>query len=65
MTTHEQRKKVRERFTKRDNSTLPPTDVLIASQIIGTGVDGLQKVCRVLVVNLLPMTHAEWHQLRG
>jgi len=56
---------VRERFTKRDNSTLPPTDVLIASQIIGTGVDGLQKVCRVLVVNLLPMTHAEWHQLRG
>ena len=29
------------------------------------GFDGLQKVCRALVVNLLPMTHAEWYQLRG
>ena len=40
-------------------------DVLIGSQAIATGVDGLQDVCHTMVVNLLPMTHAGWKQLRG
>nr|NQU94101.1 hypothetical protein [Bacteroidota bacterium] len=41
------------------------TDVLVASSSIGTGVDGLQKVCSRLIVNILPWTHAEFEQLKG
>ncbi|KAJ1616840.1 hypothetical protein T492DRAFT_894739 [Pavlovales sp. CCMP2436] len=40
-------------------------DVLIGSQAVCTGVDGLQSACRRLLVNLLPMTYAEWRQLQG
>jgi len=40
-------------------------DVLIGSQPICTGVDGLQRVCSKMFVMLLPMTHGEWLQLRG
>lgn len=40
-------------------------DVLVASSAIGTGVDGLQKVCNRLITNILPWTHAEFEQLKG
>lgn len=40
-------------------------DILIASSCIGTGVDGLQKVCNRLIINCLPWTHAEYKQLIG
>ena len=40
-------------------------DVLIASSCIGTGVDGLQRVCSRLIVTSLPWTHAEFEQLKG
>ena len=40
-------------------------DVLIASSAIATGVDGLQRVCDRLIVNVLPWTAAEFEQLRG
>jgi hypothetical protein len=40
-------------------------DVLIGSSAIGTGVDGLQRVCNRLIVNVLPWTAAEFEQLKG
>ena len=40
-------------------------DVLIASSAIGTGIDGLQRVCNRLIVNVLPWTAAEFEQLKG
>lgn len=40
-------------------------DVLIASSCIGTGVDGLQRICSRLIVACLPWTHAEFEQLKG
>jgi superfamily II DNA or RNA helicase len=40
-------------------------DVLIGSSTIGTGVDGLQRVCAKLIVNVLPWTNAEFEQLKG
>lgn len=40
-------------------------DVLISTRCIGTGVDGLQKVCNRLIINCLPWTHAEYKQLIG
>ncbi len=40
-------------------------DVLIGSSAIGTGVDGLQRVCNRLIINVLPWTHAEYEQLLG
>ena len=40
-------------------------DVLIGSSAIGTGVDGLQRVCNRLLVNVLPWTAAEFEQLKG
>jgi superfamily II DNA or RNA helicase len=40
-------------------------DVLVASSRIGTGVDGLQRVCRKLIINCLPWTNAEYEQLIG
>jgi superfamily II DNA or RNA helicase len=40
-------------------------DVLIATAAIGTGVDGLQHVCKRLIVNVLPWTRAEYDQLLG
>jgi len=40
-------------------------DVLIASSRVGTGVNGLQYVCRKLIINALPWTNAEYEQLVG
>ena len=40
-------------------------DVLIGSPAIATGLDGLQKVCSKLIVNVLPWTNAEFEQLKG
>jgi hypothetical protein len=40
-------------------------DVLIGSSAIGTGVDGLQRVCNRWIVNVLPWTAAEFEQLKG
>lgn len=40
-------------------------DVLIASSRIATGVDGLQRVCQRLIINVLPWTNAEYEQLRA
>jgi SAM-dependent methyltransferase len=39
--------------------------VLVASSRIGTGVDGLQHVCKKLIINCLPWTNAEYEQLVG
>jgi len=40
-------------------------DILIATTVITTGIDGLQKVCNRLIINCLPWTHAEFKQLVG
>ena len=40
-------------------------DILIASRIIGTGVDGLQNVCNRMVLLTLPWTDSEYTQLKG
>jgi superfamily II DNA or RNA helicase len=40
-------------------------DVMIGSQAVATGVDDLQEGCHTMIINLLPMTHAEYKQLRG
>ncbi len=40
-------------------------DILIATTCIGTGIDGLQKICHKLIINCLPWTHAEYKQLIG
>lgn len=57
-------------YTGEDKSGLDgflegDVDVLIGSSAIGTGVDGLQRVCNRLIVNVLPWTAAEFEQLRG
>jgi hypothetical protein len=57
-------------FTGEDKSGLHgflegDVDVLIGSSAIGTGVDGLQRVCNRLIVNVLPWTAAEFEQLKG
>ena len=40
-------------------------DMLIASRIIGTGVDGLQNVCNRMILLTLPWTDSEYTQLKG
>lgn len=40
-------------------------DVLIGSSPIGTGVDGIQKVCNTLIPIILPWTSSEYDQLVG
>ncbi|WP_328436199.1 zinc-ribbon domain-containing protein [Nocardia puris] len=40
-------------------------DVLIGSEAIGTGVDGLQHVCETLIFATLPWTHANFQQIVG
>ena len=40
-------------------------DVLIGSAPIGTGVDGIQKVCNTLIALVLPWTSSEYEQLVG
>lgn len=41
------------------------TDVLIASSAMATGVDGFQRVCDRLILNIPPWTGAELEQLEG
>lgn len=57
-------------YTGDDKSGLRPfkegkIDVLIGSSPIGTGVDGIQKVCNTLIPLVLPWTSAEYDQLVG
>ena len=40
-------------------------DILLASDPIATGVDGLQKVCNNMVILSLPWTDADFTQLKG
>jgi len=40
-------------------------DILIASSAMATGVDGFQKVCDRLILNIPPWTSAELEQLEG
>jgi Hypothetical methyltransferase/Helicase conserved C-terminal domain len=40
-------------------------DVLVASSPVGTGLDGLQKVCHRLIMLCLPWTNAEYEQIIG
>lgn len=40
-------------------------DILIGSKPIGTGVDGLQKVCDRMIIITLPWTDSEYTQLKG
>lgn len=40
-------------------------DVLIGTSAISTGVDGLQHVCKKIIFNVLPWTHAEYQQIKG
>ncbi len=40
-------------------------DVLIGSTPVGTGVDGIQKVCDRMIILNLPWTNAEFKQLKG
>jgi hypothetical protein len=48
-----------------DGFIVGDVDVLIGSSAIATGVDGLQRVCNRLIINVLPWTAAEFEQLRG
>jgi len=41
------------------------TDILIASSAMAVGVDGFQKVCDRLILNIPPWTSAELEQLEG
>lgn len=41
------------------------TDILIASSAMAVGVDGFQKVCSRLILNIPPWTSAELEQLEG
>jgi superfamily II DNA or RNA helicase len=40
-------------------------NVLIGSSAVATGIDGLQTVCDLLLVNILPWTSSEYEQLIG
>jgi superfamily II DNA or RNA helicase len=40
-------------------------DIIVGSRPIGTGVDGLQKVCNRIIVLSLPWTESEYTQLKG
>ena len=40
-------------------------DVLIGSSPVGTGVDGIQKICNTLIPIILPWTNSEYQQLVG
>ncbi len=40
-------------------------DILVGSRPIGTGVDGLQKICKRLIILSLPWTDSEYTQLKG
>jgi hypothetical protein len=57
-------------YTGEDKSGLEPfraraVDVLIGSRLVGTGLDGLQRVCDQIVMLSLPWTSAEYEQVIG
>ena len=54
-----------ERELSKKNFVKGDTDILIASRTIGTGVDGLQKVCNRMIILTLPWTDSEYTQLKG
>lgn len=49
----------------RNNFINGSVDVLIASSAMATGVDGFQRVCDRLILNIPPWTSAELEQLEG
>lgn len=49
----------------RDSFINGATDVLIASSAMAVGVDGFQRVCDRLILNISPWTRAELEQLEG
>ncbi|MEG4327308.1 zinc-ribbon domain-containing protein [Microcoleus sp. herbarium5] len=49
----------------RNNFIDGSTDILIASSAMATGVDGFQRVCDRLILNIPPWTSAELEQLEG
>ncbi|MCF7964366.1 MAG: DEAD/DEAH box helicase family protein [Methylobacter tundripaludum] len=49
----------------RDSFINGSTDVLIASSAMAVGVDGFQRVCDRLILNIPPWTSAELEQLEG
>jgi 2-polyprenyl-3-methyl-5-hydroxy-6-metoxy-1,4-benzoquinol methylase len=49
----------------RNNFIDGSVDVLIASSAMATGVDGFQRVCDRLILNIPPWTSAELEQLEG
>jgi superfamily II helicase len=49
----------------RDHFINGSVDVLIASSAMATGVDGFQRVCDRLILNIPPWTSAELEQLEG
>lgn len=57
--TTEEREKAKQLFQEGK------IDILIGSTPIGTGVDGLQKVCDRIILMSLPWTHSEYEQLIG
>jgi superfamily II DNA or RNA helicase len=46
-------------------SAVDQVDVIIGSEAVGTGVDGLQHVCDTLIFATLPWTHAAYMQIVG
>lgn len=49
----------------RDSFINGSTDILIASSAMSVGVDGFQRVCDRLILNIPPWTSAELEQLEG
>jgi len=57
-------------YTGGDKSGLDPflngqADILIGTRPVGTGLDGLQRVCNRLIMLCLPWTSAEYEQIVG
>lgn len=56
---------IEDREQSKTNFVKGDVDILIASRIIGTGVDGLQNVCNRMILLTLPWTDSEYTQLKG
>lgn len=61
--TGEESTDLRDEYKKK--FLLGQIDILVGSRPIGTGVNGLQKVCNRLIVLSLPWTDSEYTQLKG
>ena len=55
----------KEREKSKDSFVKGDVDILITSRIIGTGIDGLQKVSNRMIILTLPWTDSEYTQLKG